>query len=91
MSFDGHNGLSTIQFTAVIGSDGVIHPPSGVELPNGKVEVSVRVTPLAELGDRSTESADRRPRPAPGLFKGVITYMAPDFDAPLEDMKEYME
>lgn len=64
MSFDGHNGLSTIQFTAVIGSDGVIHPPSGVELPNGKVEVSVRVTPLAELGDRSTESADRRPRPA---------------------------
>ncbi len=29
------------------------------------------------------------PRPGPGLCKGMITYMAPDFDAPLEDMKEY--
>jgi antitoxin (DNA-binding transcriptional repressor) of toxin-antitoxin stability system len=31
------------------------------------------------------------PRPGPGLCKGMITYIAPDFDAPLEDMKEYME
>jgi antitoxin (DNA-binding transcriptional repressor) of toxin-antitoxin stability system len=30
-------------------------------------------------------------RPGPGLCKGMVTYMAPDFDAPLEDMKEYME
>lgn len=30
-------------------------------------------------------------RPPPGLGKGMITYIAPDFDAPLEDMKEYME
>lgn len=30
-------------------------------------------------------------RPGPGLCKGMITYIAPDFDAPLEDMKEYME
>ncbi len=30
-------------------------------------------------------------RPDPGLCKGMITYIAPDFDAPLEDMKEYME
>ena len=29
-------------------------------------------------------------RPGPGLCKGMITYIAPDFDAPLEDMKEYM-
>ena len=33
----------------------------------------------------------RPSRPGPGLCKGMITYMAPDFDAPLEDMKEYME
>ena len=31
------------------------------------------------------------PRPAPGLGKGSVLYMAPDFDEPLEDMKEYME
>lgn len=37
---------------------------------------------------------ERRPlrqRPGPGLLKGSILYMAPDFDAPLEDLKEYME
>lgn len=25
-----------------------------------------------------------------GTLKGLITYMAPDFDAPLDDMKDYM-
>jgi hypothetical protein len=30
-------------------------------------------------------------RPGPGLCKGMITYMAPDFDAPLDCLKEYME
>ena len=27
----------------------------------------------------------------PGTLKGTVLYMAPDFDAPLEDFKEYME
>ena len=27
----------------------------------------------------------------PGPGKGMITFIAPDFGAPLEDMKEYME
>jgi prevent-host-death family protein len=26
-----------------------------------------------------------------GTMKGTILYMAPDFDAPLDDFKEYME
>ncbi len=40
----------------------------------------------------SEQPAPTKPaRPGPGLCKGMITYMAPDFDAPLEDMKEYME
>ena len=26
----------------------------------------------------------------PGTLKGFITYMAPDFDAPLDDFKDYM-
>jgi antitoxin (DNA-binding transcriptional repressor) of toxin-antitoxin stability system len=26
-----------------------------------------------------------------GTLKGTVLYMAPDFDAPLEDFKEYME
>jgi antitoxin (DNA-binding transcriptional repressor) of toxin-antitoxin stability system len=46
--------------------------------------------PVARLvGERPSPA--RSPRPGPGLCKGMITYMAPDFDAPLEDMREYME
>ena len=30
-------------------------------------------------------------RPAPGLLKGQIVHMAEDFDAPLDDLREYME
>ena len=30
-------------------------------------------------------------RPGPGLCKGMVTYIVPDFDAPLDDMKKYME
>jgi hypothetical protein len=26
-----------------------------------------------------------------GTLKGTVKYMAPDFDAPLDDFKEYME
>ena len=32
-----------------------------------------------------------RPVPQFGIAKGAILYMAPDFDAPLDDFKEYME
>ena len=31
-----------------------------------------------------------RPRPVFGSAKGKILYMAPDFDAPLEDFKDYV-
>ena len=43
-----------------------------------------------ETGERTAAEA-RVSGPAPGLGKGMITFIAPDFDAPLEDMKEYME
>jgi prevent-host-death family protein len=33
---------------------------------------------------------DHQPR-RPGTLKGTILYMAPDFDAPLDDFKVYME
>ena len=113
--------MNAIQFTTVVGPDGVIHPPAGVKVPEGEIEVLVRPQPTANLNREERlrqlcarrglnpdtlddvtrailldelEHEDRgtvRPRPGPGAFKGVITYMAPDFDAPLEDMKEYME
>ena len=37
------------------------------------------------------ERPARPSRPAPGLGKGSILYMAPDFDEPLAEFKEYME
>ena len=44
--------------------------------------------PVARLiGERMTE---RRPRQL-GTLKGTVLYMAPDFDAPLDDFREYME
>ena len=41
------------------------------------------------VGQASTPASFSRP--APGLGKGMITFISPDFDAPLDDMKEYME
>jgi hypothetical protein len=37
-----------------------------------------------------SRSSGQRKRRRFGSAKGVILYMAPDFDAPLEDFKEYM-
>jgi antitoxin (DNA-binding transcriptional repressor) of toxin-antitoxin stability system len=37
------------------------------------------------------EKSTKRTRPAPGFGKDSILYIAPDFDAPLEEFKEYME
>jgi Protein of unknown function (DUF2281) len=49
---------------------------------NEKVQVTV-----ARL---DAEETSRPPRQL-GTMKGSVLYMAPDFDAPLEDFKEYME
>lgn len=38
-----------------------------------------------------SESEQPVKRPPPGLGKGSILYMSPDFDEPLDDMKDYME
>jgi prevent-host-death family protein len=43
--------------------------------------------PVARLV--STKGSSTEPR-KPGTLAGTVKYMAPDFDAPLEDMKEYM-
>ena len=34
---------------------------------------------------------DERPLRRLGTMKGTVQFMAPDFDVPLEDFKEYME
>lgn len=44
-----------------------------------------------KLAETPEDMPVKPPRPAPGLGKGGIIYMASDFDAPVEDMKGYME
>ena len=58
--------------------------------PGEEVIITENEQPVAKLMNQQPISM-RATRPGPGLCRGMITYMAPDFDAPLEDMKEYME
>jgi antitoxin (DNA-binding transcriptional repressor) of toxin-antitoxin stability system len=58
--------------------------------PGGEVVITENEQPVARLVSEKPKPTPPA-RPGPGLCKGMITYMAPDFDAPLEDMKEYME
>ncbi len=54
--------MDTIQFTTVLGADGLIHPPDGVSLPAGEIEVTVRPQATAQerLNERLRELATRR-------------------------------
>ena len=58
--------------------------------PGEEVIITENQQPVAKLVSEQLPPA-KPPRPGPGLCKGMITFIAPDFDAPLEDMKEYME
>jgi prevent-host-death family protein len=59
-------------------------------VPGEEVIITENQQPVAKL---VSEPPQPKPglRPPPGLGKGMITFIAPDFDAPLEDLKEYME
>ena len=58
--------------------------------PGEEVVITENEQPVAKLVSEQAKPA-KASRPGPGLCKGMITYMAPDFDAPLDDMREYME
>ncbi len=58
--------------------------------PGEEVVITEDLRPVARLVVEPPGPA-RSPRPGPGLCRGMITYMAPDFDAPLEELREYME
>jgi antitoxin (DNA-binding transcriptional repressor) of toxin-antitoxin stability system len=53
--------------------------------PGEEVVITANEVPVAKLvGNRKL----RAPRPAPGLGKGSVVYMAADFDEPLDEFKE---
>lgn len=51
--------------------------------------ITKRGKPVAEL--RPIGGAQQRARLPFGYRKGSVTHMADDFDAPLDDFREYME
>jgi prevent-host-death family protein len=56
--------------------------------PNEEIVITKDNQPVARLmGSTLSPKEPRRP----GTLKGTVLYIAPDFDAPLEDFKEYME
>lgn len=56
--------------------------------PGEEVIVTGNNQPVARL--LAARSRQRQPR-RPGTLRGTVLYMAPDFNAPLDDFKEYME
>jgi antitoxin (DNA-binding transcriptional repressor) of toxin-antitoxin stability system len=55
--------------------------------PGDEVVITEDDRPVARLTKAKSPAV---PRP-PGFLRGTVLHMAPDFDAPLEDFKEYME
>jgi antitoxin (DNA-binding transcriptional repressor) of toxin-antitoxin stability system len=56
--------------------------------PGEEVILTENDLPVARLS--LAAPPERKPR-RPGTLRGTVLYMAPDFDAPLEDFKESME
>jgi prevent-host-death family protein len=57
-------------------------------VPGEEVVITQNQLPIAKLV--STAGPKRQPR-QPGILRGTVLSMSPDFDAPLEDFRNYME
>jgi len=55
--------------------------------PGDEVIITDKNVPVARLLSAATLPAQRKL----GSLRGTVTYMAPDFDAPLDEFKEYAE
>ena len=75
--------MSTIHAILQPAADGTLHLPIPDELRQGKVEVVATLTAVPAVNNDQHLKGF-------GALKGKI-WMAPDFDAPLDDFKEYME
>jgi hypothetical protein len=73
--------MRTITAILEADEDGTLHLPVPAELRQGKIEVTATLIPI---------SARAYARPQFGCLAGKI-HLAPDFDDPLGDFKEYME
>jgi antitoxin (DNA-binding transcriptional repressor) of toxin-antitoxin stability system len=56
--------------------------------PGEVIVITENDQPVARL---VADAPPRRKPRQPGTLKGTVLYMAPDFDEPLDEFKEYME
>jgi antitoxin (DNA-binding transcriptional repressor) of toxin-antitoxin stability system len=56
--------------------------------PGEEIIITENNQPIARL--QVTLARGHQPR-QPGTLKGTVQYMAPDFNAPLDDFQEYMQ
>lgn len=60
-----------------------------LEVENGqRFQITRHGKPIAELIPAA--AAAKKGKRKLGFAPGLVTYMAPDFDAPLEDFRDYM-
>lgn len=78
--------MNRISATLEADADGTLHLPLPPALRHGKLKVTATVEPA------EPQSPEMSPRALKGFgcLKGKI-WMAGDFDAPLEDFREYMK
>jgi prevent-host-death family protein len=57
--------------------------------PGDEVVLTENNQPVARLV--AVEAHQTKEPRQPGTLRGTVLYMAPDFDAPLDDLKEYMK
>ena len=58
--------------------------------PGEELVITENEQPVAKLLCAIAKPIHKQ-RPSPGLGKGMITFISPDFDAPLDCLKEYTE
>lgn len=78
--------MSTITVILKADADGTLHLPIPPEWRDQKIKVSAEIEPVVTTATASQTGSLK----GFGCLKGKIQ-MAPDFDEPLEDFKEYME
>jgi hypothetical protein len=76
--------MSTIKATLIPNSDGTLHLPLPPELRHGTLNVTAMIEPVEPARQTHTNLKGF------GCLRGKI-WIAPDFDAPLDDFKDYME
>ncbi len=79
--------MSTITAILEPNVDGTLHLPLPAELRHGKVRIIATLEPVAAAVEPASDETTSSPKP--GSLTGFR--MAPDFDEPLEDFKDYME